>query len=66
MKKILESLVALATLVAIILAGAEEPDGGMDVSWTLTMLIIVFVLGLVYNFFFKEEKDEKDSTTDAK
>ena len=65
MKKILEPIVALATLVAIILAGAEEPDGSMDVSWTLTMLGIVVVLAIIYRIFFCEKKQGK-TPTDAK
>lgn len=58
MKKFLKHLCALCTIVAIVLAGGQEPDGSMDTTWTLTCLAIALVFGGALRFLLGDEKED--------
>lgn len=46
MKKIFKTLLAVACVAGIILAGCEEPDGSCNVVWTLSWLAVATASGL--------------------
>ena len=60
LRKILEALLGLAILATIVLAGAERPDGGMCLPWTLGCLAVVVVLAIVYSILFPDAKRTTD------
>ena len=64
MKKILEHLVCIITIVAIILAGAEEPDGSMDIQWTLACLCIAAICAVILNVVFGYGKKKEIQAPD--
>lgn len=49
MKKILETILALICLVAVVLGGAENPDGSCNIIWTLSCLGIAALSGWAWN-----------------
>ena len=40
MKRALKTILTIACLAGIVLAGCEEPDGGCNVVWTLSWLAV--------------------------
>lgn len=49
MRKIAKSLIAVALLFALVLAGGETADGGICLPWTLGWLAVVAVCGWALN-----------------
>jgi hypothetical protein len=49
MKKALEIILSVVCFAAIILAGAENPDGSCNVKWTLGFLALAVASGYVLN-----------------
>ena len=45
-KIILQSILGCACFAAIILAGAENPDGSCNLVWTLSFLAVAILSGL--------------------
>jgi steroid 5-alpha reductase family enzyme len=64
MRKIIESAIGLIILFAIVLAGAQKPDGGIDVAWTLAMLAIAVVFSLILNMLGHEGEETKIKALD--
>lgn len=46
MKKALKTILAVACVTGIILAGCEEPDGSCNIIWTLSWLSVAVATGL--------------------
>ena len=46
MKKALKTILAVACLAGIILAGCEEPDGSCNLVWTLSWLAVSTASGM--------------------
>jgi hypothetical protein len=46
MKKALKTILAVACVTGIILAGCEEPDGSCNLVWTLSWLAVATAAGL--------------------
>lgn len=46
MKRIAKTILGCACFAAIILAGAENPDGSCNLVWTLSFLAIALLCGL--------------------
>lgn len=46
MKKALKTILAVACVTGIILAGCEEPDGSCNIIWTLSWLSVAVASGL--------------------
>jgi hypothetical protein len=46
MKKALKTILAVACVTGIILAGCEEPDGSCNIIWTLSWLSVAVAAGL--------------------
>lgn len=46
MKKAIKTILGCTCVVAVILAGAENPDGSMNLWWTVTCLAIATLSGL--------------------
>ena len=46
MKKALKTILAVACIAGIILAGCEEPDGSCNIIWTLSWLSVAVAAGL--------------------
>lgn len=57
MKKFISALLGLVCLVAIMLAGAENPDGSCNVLWTLSCLGVAGLCG--YGWDLLEKHNEK-------
>ena len=57
MKKALKTILAVACLAAIILAGCEEPDGSCNLIWTLSWLAVATVSGLGYRITDEDDED---------
>lgn len=49
MKKALEFTLGMITVVAIFLAGAENPDGSCNIVWTLSCLAVVVLGAVLWN-----------------
>lgn len=45
MKKILEAILGLICILAIFLAGAENPDGSCNIVWTLSCIAVAALCG---------------------
>lgn len=56
MKKFLHTLAALVCFVAIVLAGCETPDGGINLAWSFSCLAVALLSGLVFNRMLKEDE----------
>lgn len=56
MKKIIETLLAFVGIIALLLGGAENPDGSCNLLWTLSCLAIVAGCAWGYNKLNPEEK----------
>ena len=52
MKKILETILGLACVFCIVLAGGEKSDGSCDVWWTISWLFLAGVLGIAWGRLF--------------
>ena len=59
MKKILETLLALAILGAIMAGSGETPNGGIDLPWTLTFFGIIVILSFCLRWLSKGRKTSK-------
>ena len=46
MKKALKTILAVACVTGIILAGSEEPDGSCNIIWTLSWMGVALLSGL--------------------
>ena len=46
MKKALKTILAVACVTGIILAGCEEPDGSCNIIWTLSWLAVAVASGM--------------------
>lgn len=46
MKKIFKTILAVACIAGIILAGCEEPDGSCNLVWTLSWIAVATAAGL--------------------
>lgn len=44
-KKIVKTILAVVCFTAIILAGAENPNGSPDFVWTLTWIAVAYISG---------------------
>ena len=55
MKKVAKTILAVACIAGIILAGCEEPDGSCNLIWTLGFLALVVASG----FGLKKMEDAK-------
>ena len=55
MKRIAKTILGCVCFAAIILAGAENPDGSCNLVWTLSFLAIALLCGL----WRKLAEDEK-------
>ena len=49
MRKFLEIIISLAFFLAVILAGAENPDGSCNLIWTLSCLAIASLIAWAFN-----------------
>ncbi len=49
MRKFLEIIICLVFFLAVILAGAENPDGSCNLIWTLSCLAIAGLSALAFN-----------------
>lgn len=49
MRKFLEIIICLVFFLAVILAGAENPDGSCNLIWTLSCLAIASLSAWVFN-----------------
>ena len=58
MRKILETLLGIIIVVAIVLAGAQEPDGSMDIEWTVACLSVVAVAGVILRIITRHPKQK--------
>ncbi len=47
MKKVLRTLAGFVFLASIVLAGAETPDGGVCLPWTLGFMASAFVSAFI-------------------
>jgi len=47
MKKVIKSILAIACVAGIILAGCEEPDGSCNLIWTLSWIGVAVLSGLL-------------------
>ena len=56
MKKIVKTLLAVACVSGIILAGCENPDGSCNLLWSLTFIGIAGFSGLGYDALKEDEK----------
>lgn len=56
MKKIVKTILAVACIVGIILAGGEEPDGSCNILWTLSWLTVAVVSGMGLNKLTEDTK----------
>lgn len=55
MKKILETIIGLACLFSLVIAGGERPDGSCDVLWTTGWLFVALALVLIMVKFFGQD-----------
>lgn len=46
MKKIVKTILAVACVTGIILAGCENPDGSCNIIWTLSWLAVAVASGM--------------------
>ena len=49
MRKFLEIIICLVFFLAVILAGAENPDGSCNLIWTLSCLAIAVLSAWAFN-----------------
>ena len=49
MRKFLEIIICLVFFLAVILAGAENPDGSCNLIWTLSCLVIASLSAWAFN-----------------
>lgn len=49
MKKTIETILGLVCFLAVILAGAENPDGSCNFLWTLSCLAIAGLSGWAFD-----------------
>lgn len=49
MRKFLEIIICLVFFLAVILAGAENPDGSCNLIWTLSCLAIASLSAWAFN-----------------
>lgn len=49
MRKFLEIIICLVFFLAVILAGAEKPDGSCNLIWTLSCLAIASLSAWAFN-----------------
>lgn len=49
MRKFLEIIICLVLFLAVILAGAENPDGSCNLIWTLSCLAIASLSAWAFN-----------------
>lgn len=49
MRKFFEIIICLVFFLAVILAGAENPDGSCNLIWTLSCLAIASLSAWAYN-----------------
>lgn len=49
MKKTIETILGLVCFLAVILAGAENPDGSCNFLWTLSCLAIAGLSGWAFS-----------------
>jgi len=47
MKKVAKTILAVACIAGIILAGCEEPDGSCNLIWTLSWIGVAVLSGLL-------------------
>lgn len=59
MKKVLETLLAFVGLVALVLGGAENPDGSCNLAWTLSCIAVVALCGWLYGKLNPREGDAR-------
>ena len=56
--KALQSLLAIICLVALVLAGAENPDGSCNLHWSVPCLATAFLAGYAFKLTFKDEEND--------
>lgn len=56
MKKTIETILGLVCFLAVILAGAENPDGSCNLLWTLSCLAVAGLSGWAYGKITKTTK----------
>lgn len=54
--KTLQKFLAAIAVVALILAGCENPDGSCNLLWSLTFIGIAGISGLGYDALKEDEK----------
>ena len=55
MKKILNTILAVACFAGIVLAGCENMDGSCDIVWTLGWMTEATITGLIYGHINRKE-----------
>lgn len=55
MKKAIKTILGCACVAAVILAGAENPDGSCNLWWTIACLAIALVSGYAWDRVKQEE-----------
>ena len=59
MRTFLEIIICLVFFLAVILAGAENPDGSCNLIWTLSCLAIACLSAWAFNKISEEHKTIK-------
>lgn len=54
-RKILETIFALACALSLVLAGGENPDGSCNLWWTFSWLSLAVVFGLIFGMLRKRK-----------
>lgn len=53
MKKIIGAILAFVCVSAIFIGGAQKPNGGCDLSWTIPCIAIALIAGALWSRYFK-------------
>lgn len=62
MKKILSTILGLVCIFALFLGCAENPDGSVNLLWTLGCLAVAFLSGWALNKMLPAEEKKEDTT----
>ena len=56
--KTLQNILAIICLVALVCAGAENPDGSCILHWSIPCLATCFLAGYAFKLTFKDEEND--------